>query len=117
MNNISHHDWGVWVTPGDTLYIATSRGVPIASLVHRGKRPKEVARTADLLAASKELLTTVKTFKSVCQERISILAEEREEVVRLGVEPDDIDDQLGHWQALLRLCKQGIARAEGKMSR
>ena len=68
----------------------------------------EVAANARLLAAAPDLLALAMSLKNVCDDRLSILQDERN---TLSSDFDDIDDQIGHWTALRNQCESVLIRA------
>jgi hypothetical protein len=55
-----------------------------------------------------ELLRLTISLRNACEDRISILEEEREEGTG---DPDDIQDQIDHWTVLQRRCEQALTQA------
>lgn len=78
--------------------------------------PVTAEANAHLIAAAPELLSLVQLFRNACDDRISILQEEREEC---GLTEDDEDardfnDQIGHWTWLQNKCQEVLNQANGK---
>ena len=67
-----------------------------------------VEANACLIAAAPDLLALAGSFACACDERLSILREERA-VSFSGF--DDIDDQIGHWTALRNKCDSVLIKA------
>jgi hypothetical protein len=55
-----------------------------------------------------ELLRLTIALRNACDDRISILEEEREK--GMG-DPDDVQDQIDHWKVLQRRCEEVLAEA------
>lgn len=62
-----------------------------------------------IIKAIPDLIALAKTFDTACGVRISILREERAEPFAWK---EDIDDQIGHWQALKRMCRRVLAQTK-----
>ncbi len=63
-----------------------------------------------------ELLRLVELYELACEDRISILQEERREFADDDCDDEivsDFDDQIAHWRTGLLWCKRAIARAKG----
>ena len=98
MENTTPGNWHVWVTPGDTLYIATEKNVHIASLLHDGKSPEEVARNASVLAASKDLLYAAYLAIEEIEQWVAVMGGSEDERTAAAIEA----------------LREAIDRAEGK---
>lgn len=69
----------------------------------------EAEANARLIAAAPELLGLVKSFRATCEERLSLLQDEKD------WRPDDEwHDMIGHFETLLNRCNQALARAQGQ---
>jgi hypothetical protein len=56
------------------------------------------------------LLRLARTFRSVCEGRISILENER---AVLDADTEELDDQIAHWSALRERCERALAESAG----
>ncbi len=94
----------IWA-PGKSQYIAS------VGLLDEPKRTDHA--NARLIAAAPCLRAMVETAKSAFRERLASLSEERREVLRCEGEVTDINDQIDHYNALVRQCdavlKESIA--------
>jgi hypothetical protein len=75
---------------------------------------QEYAANARLIAAAPDLLDLAQRFQWSCEERLSILEEELEEARSFVGEDgtDDIDEQIEHWEWLLRKCNAVLASVQ-----
>ncbi|MBI1313266.1 hypothetical protein GC176_18395 [bacterium] len=64
-----------------------------------------------------DLLSLAKTCCSAFQERLDLLREERSAMQQYTEDLDDIDDQIGHYEALRRQCEITITKATGRRVR
>lgn len=71
--------------------------------------PSDLAN-ARLIAAAPDLRATVQTAKSAFGERLSCLRDERREVLQFDGDTDDIDDQIGHYEALVKQCDSALEK-------
>lgn len=85
-----------WIGASDGQYIGS------VGLLDSAK-PEDVAN-ARLIAAAPELRAMVQTAKSAFGERLSCLHDERREALRYTNDVDDIGDQIGHYETLVRKC-------------
>jgi hypothetical protein len=65
---------------------------------------------ARLIAAAPDLRAVVQTAKSAFGERHSCLRGERREVLRFDGDVEDIDDQIGHYEALIAKCTAALEK-------
>lgn len=65
---------------------------------------------ARLIAAAPDLRVVVQTAKSAFGERLSCLRDERREVLRFDGDAEDIDDQIGHYEALIAKCTAALEK-------
>lgn len=108
-----HH--GYYVIYGGSSPENSSRDIAYSLITSQS----EISATADdqseclanahLIASAPDLLTLAQTFRSACVERISILKDELKEE---WCDAEDIDDQIGHWKALLNECNEVIAKTQ-----
>jgi hypothetical protein len=70
---------------------------------------RECLANAYLIAAAPELLSLAHTFLSACHVRTSILKDELKEQ---WCDTEDVQDQIGHWNALAELCNRVIAKTQ-----
>ncbi len=107
----SAHTLGPWQietfeTPdGRTGYciIGHSREAPVAKVELLCSESIEAAN-ARLIATSPDLLRLARSAANAFEERLSCLSDERQELVEAGIDDEDlsdIDDQIGHYEALL----------------
>lgn len=73
-------------------------------------KPSDSAN-ARLIAAAPELRAIVQTAKSAFGERLSCLRDERRDAVRIAGDTADIDDQIGHYEALVRKCDSALEKS------
>ncbi len=66
---------------------------------------------ARLIAAAPELRAMVQTAKAAFGERLSCLRDERREVLRYDGDVEDIDDQIGHYEALVQKCAAALEKS------
>ena len=102
--------WRVTTPAGELIIESVRNGNPCTialGLFDEYNEPtkKELRANARLLAAAPELLSLAETFKNACEERISILEEERD-----AEYPEDTDDQIDHWSALRNQCISLISK-------
>lgn len=71
----------------------------------------KVDRRALRNSAILDLTDLAKTCRSAFRERLATLREERTEMRRYTEDLDDIDDQIGHYQALVRTCNSVLKKA------
>lgn len=85
----------IWA-PGKSQYIAS------VGLLDEPKNTDYA--NARLIAAAPGLRAMVQTAKSAFSERLSCLCDERREVLRCDDDVSDFDDQIDHYEALVRQC-------------
>lgn len=79
-----------------------------------------VEANGNLLGAAPRLLRVARLAANAFEERLSVLHDERQELVDAGVEGEDlsgIDDRIGNYQFLLDRHAAVIAEAEGRAAR
>lgn len=72
-------------------------------------KPSDPAN-ARLIAAAPDLRAMVQTAKSAFSERLSCLEDERREALQFDGDTEDIDDQIGHYEALVRQCDSALPK-------
>lgn len=104
------HTPGPWTVSGITAVcarygiVSSAQSEFIASVGLLDDPKKTDYANARLIAAAPDLRVVVQTAKSAFGERLSCLRDERREVLRIDGDVEDIDDQIGHYEALIAKC-------------